>query len=295
MLEQLEKAFEHALEDSLKTFMIIFLVFILISFFEKYLSRLLRKQNKLSSLFGAVVGCIPQCGVSIVATDLYMKRRLTMGTLVAVYLACSDEAMSIILSDGSKALDVIPLLLCKVVIGFIVGFIVDLVISKLGKGNELEEHKDGTVCLANCCCGNDFSISDKRSKFEKHFADPLSHSLKIFFYILIVNFFLHGLIHLIGEEQLKVFLDANKYITPLFATIVGLIPNCVASVVLSELYVFGGISFGACISGLCINAGIGLLYLLKDKKFIKDTAIILAILFATSIITGYTICLFTGF
>lgn len=295
MIEELEKAFEHALEDSLKTFMVIFLVFILISFFEKYLSRLLRKQNKFSSLFGAVVGCIPQCGVSIVATDLYMKRHLTMGTLVAVYLACSDEAMSIILSDGSKALTVIPLLLCKVVIGFVVGFLVDLVISKLGKGNELEEEQNGTVCLANCCCGNNFSATDKRSKFEKHFADPLSHSLKIFFYILIINFFLHGLIHLIGEEQLRTFLDANKYMTPLFATILGLIPNCIASVILSELYVFGGISFGACISGLCINSGIGLIYLLKEKKFLKDTAIILSILFITSIIVGYLICLITGF
>lgn len=295
MIEELEKSFEHALEDSLKTFMVIFLVFVLISFFEKYLSKLLRKQNKLSSLFGAVVGCIPQCGVSIVATDLYMKRRLTMGTLVAVYLACSDEAMSIILSDGSKAVDVIPLLLCKVVIGFIVGFLVDLVISKLGKGNELEEHKDGTVCLANCCCGNNFSATDKRSKFEKHFADPLSHSFKIFFYLLLINFILHTLIHLIGEEQLRVFLDANKFLTPLFATIVGLIPNCVASVILSELYVFGGISFGACISGLCINAGIGLIYLLKDRKFLKDTLIIVTILFATSLVAGYLICLISGF
>ena len=129
-MEELEKAFEHALEDSLKAFMVIFLVFILISFFEKHLSKLLRKQNKLSSLFGAIVGCIPQCGVSIVATDLYMKRRLTMGTLVAVYLACSDEAMTIILSNGSKALDIIPLLLCKIVIGFFVGFAVDFIIEK---------------------------------------------------------------------------------------------------------------------------------------------------------------------
>ena len=293
MIEQLTEAFEHALEDSLKTLLVIFITFVLISFFEKYLTRLLRRQNKFSTLFGAVCGCVPQCGVPLVATDLYMQRHLTMGTLVAIYLACSDEALTIILSDSDKALSVIPLLLCKIIIGFFVGFIVDLVLTKQDKHKQLEEYTQGKVCLSDCCCA--YHGSDKRTRFEKHFADPLSHSLKIFFFILLINFFLHGLIHLIGEDQLREFLNSNKYLTPLFATIIGAIPNCVASVILSELYTFGAISFGACLSGLCINSGIGLMYLIKDKKFYKDAIYILTITFVTSILVGYITCFITGF
>ena len=291
--EELSEAFEHALLDSLKTFIIIFIMFVLISFFEKYLSRLLRKQNKYSPLFGAVCGCIPQCGVPLVATDLYMKRHVTMGTLVAIYIACNDEAMPIILADKNVALSIIPLLLIKVAIGFLVGFLIDLVITKFGKQSELEVNEEESVCLSDCCCGQ--HGKDKRTGFEKHFSDPLSHSLKIFFYILVINFLLHFLIHAIGEARLREFLDANSYVTPLFATIIGSIPNCVSSVIISELYTFGGISFGACLGGLCINSGIGILYLLKDKKYYKDALLIYIILFATSLIVGYTTCLISGF
>lgn len=292
--EELFKIIEHTFFDTILTLFVVLAMYILISFFDKYISRILKRKHKLSPLIGSITGCVPQCGVPIVATELYMKKHLSMGTLVAVYLACSDEAIPIILSNPKEALSVIPLLICKITIGFLVGFIVDLTITKVKEKKNISEEIDESDNLSDTCCHHNHS-HEKHSRLYRHLIDPLIHSLKIFAYIFIINIIFHGAIHMIGEQQIASFLHTNKYITPLFAVFIGAIPNCASSMILTELFIYGGISFGACLAGLCVNAGIGLMILLKKKKFYKDALLIFSILFVTSIAVGYITCIFIGF
>ena len=292
--EELFEIIEHTFQDTILTFFVVLAMYILISFFEKYISRLLKRKNKLSPLVGAVTGCIPQCGVPIVATELYMNRHLSIGTLVAVYLACSDEAIPIILSNPKEALAAIPLLICKIVIGFVVGFLVDLIITKIKSKKQIDISLNESESISDACCHHNHD-HEKHSRLYRHLIDPLIHSLKIFAYIFIINIIFHGAIHIIGEAKIASFLHSNKYINPLLAVIIGAIPNCASSMILTELFIYGGISFGACLAGLCINAGIGLMILLKKKKFYKDALLIFLILFITSITVGYITCIIIGF
>ena len=124
---------------------------------------------------------------------------------------------------------------------------------------------------------------------------PLIHSLKIFVYVLIINILFGTIIYIIGEDTLVKFLQTNKYIAPLLTTLIGVIPNCAASVIITEVYLLNGISFGACLSGLVMNAGLGLVFLFKKKEAIKENFIILGVMIATSLILGYATCLIMGF
>jgi len=297
MWEILKDALLDAIKDSAITFAVIFVVYIIISFVETKLSALLEKRNKFSPLIGAAVGSIPQCGLVVVATDMYNKHHITMGTLIAVFIACSDEAVPIILSNFDKALYALPLLAIKLVYGFIIGFVVDVIFSKAKE--HVHEHvhecdkENDEIHLG--CCGHTIERKDENDAIHAHVLHPLIHSAKILIYIFSVNFILNVIIGYIGEDTLANFIQSSKYLSPLFATFVGLIPNCASSVVLTELYLFNGLSFGACLAGLCINAGLGIMFLFKKKDHLKENLIILGILFASSLLIGYAICLIFGF
>ncbi len=272
--------FLDALLDSLKVLGLSLVLYIILSFFEDKLANLLKKHKSISPIIGASVGLIPQCGISVVAADLYLKEHITMGTLFAVFFACSDEALPILLSTGEKAIYVIPLLLLKFIFGFIIGYMIDFFIRKRLSEGEIEEIHVG-------CCHHE--IDHQESPFQEHFIHPLVHSLKIFAYVFIVNLLFGIVIYYIGEDQIIDFLSQSKYVTPLVCALVGLIPNCASSVLISELFILNGIPFGALFTGLCINAGLGLVYLLKNKKNWKDVLWIVFLLFISSILLGYGI------
>lgn len=286
-----------SLIDSLKVLAVVLLINILLSFFEDKISKRLDKHNKLNTLYGAMCGLIPQCGISVVASDLYLKKHITMGTLVAIFLACSDEALPIMLASGERsALMVLPLLLLKLVIGFIAGFLIDCIISK--RNQKVNEH------LAHChdedkqihvgCCHHEID-NDQENKWHKHLIHPILHSLKLFLYVFVINLIFGIIIALITEQGLINFMQTNKYIAPLFCTVVGLIPNCASSVVISEMFIIQGISFGSALAGLCVNAGLGLVVLFKKTERLKDNLLILSILVGVSLIVGYICCLIVGF
>ena len=277
---------EHALIDSLKVFILVFILYFALSFVENYISKKLSSNNKVSPFFGSLLGLIPQCGISVAASDLYIKRKITVGTLVAVFLACSDEAIFILLASD-KFLTVFPLLFIKLVVGFISGMMIDSFIlrkQKLKKDNEE---------VVSCAHHHEHHHHD--SKLKHNFKHTLLHSIEILIYVFIVNFIFGLLIELLGEAKLIIFLQNNKYLAPLFSSIIGVIPNCASSVVLSELYIINGLSFGALLSGLLMNAGLGLVYLFKKKENLKMNINIIIIMFIISLIIGYLTCLINGF
>ncbi len=278
-------------KDSVISFIFIFLAYIILSFFTFRISLKLSKENKLAPLFGSLVGLVPQCGVSVVASDLYLNRHISVGTLVAIFLSCSDEAIPVLLGSGdAKVLTIIPLMLIKFVVGFISGFLIDVLVTKKDQIVETEEIiQEVEKCNCGCC----EYVED--TKFDKHLWGPFIHSLKLFGYILIINFIFSTVVFLVGEENLANFLEINKYIAPIFAIIIGLIPNCASSLVLTQLFINNGLSFGATLAGLCVNAGLGLVFLFQNKKEIKNNLKILFTLISISIATGYLTCLIIGF
>lgn len=271
---------EHALIDSLKVFAFVFVLYFILTFFEKIISDKLSSKRKYSPLIGSILGLVPQCGVSIAASDLYLRRKITIGTLISIFLACNDEAIFILLASD-KALSIIPLLIIKFIVGFVVGFIIDKVfIQEINKDEDELEH---------CGCHH------HNKKLDNKFLHTLYHSFEIFIYVLIVNILFGTLIHYIGEDTLLLFFENNKILNPLVSVLIGLIPNCSSSIILSELYIMNGISFGALLAGLLVNAGLGLIYLFKDKKNIFNNIKILVILIVVSLVIGYLSCAIIGF
>ena len=283
-----------AVYDSIKAFFVIFVVYIILSFVEIKIANKLKKGSKLSPLYGAVVGLIPQCGISVVGADLYSKKHISVGTLMAIFIACSDEAIPLILGGGiSKAIAVFPLLLFKLIIGFSVGVIVDLVISNKDVAQHMESCKHHDIETHTGCCHHHIDEDDGR--FETHIYHPFIHSLKLFAYVLGINVVLGLIVYFIGEDTLSSFLENSKYLSVFYAVIVGLIPNCSSSVILAELFINNSLSFGATLAGLCVNAGLGMVFLFKDKSNIKRNVLILISLISISLIVGYLVCLLNGF
>lgn len=286
-LEQIKHIIIHSFKDSLIAFLVILFIYIIFAFIEVKISNKISKENKLSLLFASLFGLVPQCGVSVVASDMYLKRHITMGTLVAIFLSCSDEAIPLLLaSHSSKAFAVIPLLILKFVIGFSVGFVIDILIKDK---KQIEDHLDHCHHEREVhvgCCHHHID-DEKENKLKKYLIHPLIHSLKIFIFVLTINLSFSFLIEGIGENNIVSFLNMNKYLAPLFTTIIGIIPSCSSSIIITEVYILGGINFGALFSGLLMNSGLGLIYLLKSKDNIKNTLKIVSICFLVSIIFGY--------
>ena len=290
-----------ALIDSLKVLGIAFIIYVILSFFEEKIAHLLEKHRKVSPILGATAGLIPQCGVSVVAADLYIKERITLGTIFAVFFACSDEALPILLSSSSseQLLSILLIIGIKFALGFMAGFIVDLFLYR--KKEEVEHHLDEDCdhhfeeVEIEGCCHHHLGGKNEDTKLQKHLIHPLLHSLKIFIYCLIINMIFGFLIYLIGEENIESFLSHFKYFSPVIASIVGMIPNCASSVLITEAYLAKTIGLGATIAGLSINAGLGLVFLFKKKETLKTTFTILGILLFVSITSGYIISLIAGF
>ena len=282
-----------SLLDTLKILPVILVVYVLIEFIEtregsyKKLEKIF--SGRFSPLYAAGIGVVPQCGFSVVATRLFQDGYIYIGTLIAVYLATSDEAVPIMFSRAVVEPKLwIPLALIisiKVVYAAICGFLINLTqrkpVAVFDEQAHENDHADG-------CCHHE--ITGERSGWKKILLHPLLHSLKIAAYIFVINLLFGSIVELlIGEETLSDFLQSSVYIQPLLSCVVGLIPNCASSVLLTELYAEGALSFGAVIAGLAVNSGIGMAVLIKDRKNIKRALIVIGITFALALILGYAV------
>lgn len=288
----MEKFFDVLLDsliDTAKILPILFLVYFLIELLEyknvfKFENSKLLK-GKASPIMGSLFGTVPQCGFSVVSAELYSERKISIGALVAVFIATSDEALPIMLSDYKS----IPALLClmatKIVFSVLVGYLTMFLYGKLFKDKPTQttplthdEHEH-----IHACCNHD--LEDNTFNW-KH---PLIHCLKITLYIFIINVIFGTILMFVGEDNLIKFLNSSSIFQPVLAILIGLIPNCVSSVVLTELYLMSGLSFGSIVAGLSVNAGIGLIVLLKTNKNKKENLFIILTLLISSLIVGYTL------
>lgn len=276
---------EHALIDTAKVFIVVLLIYFGLSFIEGKIAKKFQKSSKYSPIIGAAIGLIPQCGFSIVASDLYKKKHISVGTLLAVFIACSDEALPILLSSSDKILSVIPLFAAKFVLAISFGYLIDLILKR--RTIIIKKHNHENTFIHKGCCHHEIEEHEEESFVKKHLVHPLLHTLKICAYVLVVNIIFELLIYYVGETNIKEFLNNNIYLTPLLSGLVGLIPNCASSVIISDLYVSDILTFSATLAGLISNAGLGLVFLFKDKKNIKKSILITLTLLSIAIISGY--------
>lgn len=275
-----------SLKDSVMIFAFVFLFHVILSFIETPVSNFLVKRKKTSPIFGSLFGLIPQCGTSIIAADLYVKKYITVGTLIAVFLSCSDEALIVLISDWStKSLAVFPLMGIKLAAGILFGLLIDLIVrhQHIEEVDHIDEEKE---CHTH---------HHENTPAHAHLIHPLIHSLKILAYVFVINLGLGLLIGWVGQDAFNNFMSTNKYLAPLFASIIGLIPNCASSVFVSELYLSGTLSFGALLAGLLVNSGLGIMILFKEYKSLNKTFIIMGVCFAIAVALGYLTCLISGF
>lgn len=299
MHEYLHVILEAAIH-TVKILPLLFVVYYLIELIEYKFA--LKIQNnkllkgKLSPIFGSVIGCIPQCGFSVVSTDLFSKGAISVGALIAVYIATSDEAIPIMIANPSQIPWMLALIGIKLLIGIVVGYLsiflhklifkksADKVYIKEEHNQEHEdEHNDEEEIEHGCCHHHVTSKS-----FD--WLHPLLHCVKISLFILTINVIFGFITHIwVGEQRLITFLTASKYIQPILAVLIGLIPNCASSVALSQLFIMGGLNFGSLVAGLCVNAGLGMVMLLKQNKNWKENLFIFLTLVLSSLLVGYVL------
>jgi len=228
---------------------------------------------------GAVLGTVPQCGISVAATNLFSGRVITLGTIIAVYIATSDEAIPIILAHPDRIGVLWKLIVIKVIAAAIAGISVDLILkAALKKKNEEKPFEE--LCEHCGCHGHD-------GHGHSVLIPALKHTVGIFIFVLIINIALGFVMEYLGEDFLKSVLISDSPLQPFVCAIVGFVPNCAASVLLTELYLEGVITFGSCVAGLCTGAGMGLLVLFKtNKRHVKQNLAVLGILYVFAVLTG---------
>ena len=274
----------HAFWETLKVLPFLLVIYILIEFLEHRTSFSQKPQilqGNLAPLVGSATGLIPQCGFSVMAAKLYDKGLIRTGTLLAVLLATSDEAFIILLASGSPAAAIMPLIVIKLIVGIGVGYLVNFLYTaeKLNTESTEDVH-------AYSCGREHEGKSDTRLYLINH----LIHTLQIGFYLLVVNLIFGFVIEAVGgEEKIAASMIGGPYFQPFITAVIGLIPNCASSAIITSTYMKGGILFGSCAAGLCANAGLGLVVLFKNTKKIKRNIMFVFTLYLISVAVGIVV------
>ncbi|MEG1752103.1 MAG: putative manganese transporter [Clostridia bacterium] len=287
---------------------VLLLVYLLVEFFahsETIKSKIFFKKAKWAGpAVGSFLGAIPQCGFSSVMADLFNKKTITLGALIAVFVSTSDEAIPIFLGYPEKVGTMFLLIGIKIVAALFFGYLIDFIIHLYEKKRvnkkqtqivykDLEEleHVCGPACeklheshehehCHECnCCGTNIFVS------------AIKHTATILLYILIANILIGLIVESVGIENLSRFFGENSILSILLAPLVGMIPNCAASVFLVDFYLAGGLSFSALVAGLCAGSGVGLLVLAKNKNW-KQTLAIIGLLYLIGVTVGIVVSLF---
>ncbi len=263
--------------DSVKLLPFLFITYLIMEYIEhktkEKTKETIKKSGKIGPLVGSILGAFPQCGFSVSATNLYAGRVITLGTLISVYLSTSDEMLPIFISEAVPIDVILKILGIKILIGMVAGFIIDLVLRLTNKDKEEEKIVD--LCEKDHCHCEKGIIKSS-----------LKHTLNIFIFILIISLLMHIIIHLIGEETIASIILNKPILGPIIASLIGLIPNCAASVILTQMYLENLISAATMISGLLVGAGVGLAVLFKTNRGIKENLKIVGLLYFIGVISG---------
>ena len=267
--------------DTLKLLPYLIITFLVLEFLEHKLTKknqkLIINNQKYGPLLGGVLGALPQCGFSTMASSLFSARVITMGTLIAVFLSTSDEMLPIMISEKTDIKVLLGIIIFKVVVGIIIGFIIDLIFRKKKYSKEIND-----LCEHDHC----------HCKEKNIFLSSIIHTLKTALFILIANILIGIIIYKVGEENVSHLLLNNNILTYFISSLIGLIPNCAGSVIITELYLSNLISIGTLLSGLLTGSGIGILILFKTNKNIKENILILSTIYFIGIIIGIIVDLF---
>ena len=263
--------------DTLKLLPYLLITFLILEFIEHKLSHkneeILIKNKKYGPILGGILGALPQCGFSTMASNLFSSSVITIGTLIAVFLATSDEMLPIMISEQVDIMFIIKIVGFKVLVGILIGFIVDIFYRKKERKNHIHE-----LCEHdNCHCEENIIISS------------IKHTLKIGLFILIANLLINIIIYYIGEEKLSILLLNKNIFTYFIASLIGLIPNCASSVIITELYLSNLITIGNLLAGLLTGSGIGLLLLFKTNKNLKENLTVLSIIYFVGVLIGMVV------
>lgn len=269
-----------AVIDSVKILPFLFLAYLAMEWIESRENErtvhMIRKSGRFGPVAGGVLGVLPQCGFSAAAANLYAGRVITVGTLLAVFLSTSDEMLPILLSETAKglsALVIVKILALKAGVGMLVGLLVDLAVRKNQEVRE-ELHIHDLCEHDHCHCERGIWYS------------ALMHTIKMILFIFAVTLVLGAVIHLVGEEAISGLILNKPVLGEFLAGLVGLIPNCAASVVLTQLYVQGAMGGGAMMAGLFVSAGVGILVLCRTNHHVKENVRIILLLYVTGVTAG---------
>lgn len=269
-------------KDTLKLVPFLFLTYLLMEYVEhkagERSKERIAKAGNFGPAVGALLGAVPQCGFSAAASNLYAGRVITVGTLIAVYLSTSDEMLPIFISEQVPAIDILKIIAIKVIIGLVAGFMLDFAVRhfKNSKSDNIDIHH---ICEHDHC----------NCEEEGILKSAINHTLQITGFIFLVSLVLGFVIEFVGVEALGNFITNKPVIGELIAGLIGLIPNCAASVVITQLYLEGALSFGAMMSGLLVGAGIGIAILIRMNEDKKKSAQIIAILYGIGVVFGILI------
>ena len=268
-----------SLLDVLKLLPYLFLTYLVLEIIEhKAMDKaaaLVAKAGRFGPIIGGVLGLLPQCGFSTVISNLYADRLVTGGTLLAIFLATSDEMLPILISESVPAGVIFKILGVKLVSGVVVGLLFDLV-RRAMKIREGDVNLHAVCETTNCGCEEEGGV----------LKGTLKHTFSIALFILVITLALNTAIHFIGEDVLRGIILNKPVVGPLIAGVVGLIPNCAASVIITELFLEGAMTTGAMLAGLLAGSGVGLLVLFRVNRPMKDNFVLLASLYAAAVVIG---------
>lgn len=280
----LEHALLHTIEDSIKLLPFLFLTYLVMEYIEHKMGekskKIVKNSGKFGPLIGGVLGVFPQCGFSAAAANLYAGRVITVGTLIAIFLSTSDEMLPILISEQVDPMVITKIIGMKLLIGIVAGFVIDAFV----KGHNHKGHEHDEEMHIHSVCDHDHCHCE-----EGIFKSACIHTLQIFAFIAIITFALNIGVEAIGEETLASLILNQPVIGPVLSGVVGLIPNCASSVVITQLYLEGMMSTGAMLAGLLVGSGVGVLVLFKENANIKENAKIVALLYAIGVIAGIII------
>lgn len=266
----------HSVEDCLPLLPFLFLTVFLMEYIEHRAAERfvlsIRRAGRFGPLLGAGLGCVPQCGFSAACAELFNGGLVSAGTVAAVFLSTSDEAVPILLANPNGFREVVRLLGAKLIIAVLFGFLLDLVWSVQKQQAAFSDAHIEHDCKSD-------------SQMENIFLAAAIRTGEIFLFLFLFTFAIAFLIEWIGRDALAALLLPGA-LQPMIAAVIGLIPNCAASVLLTQLYLDGMISFGAAVAGLCSSAGVGMLVLLRGKRRMADYILLLGTVLCAAIVSG---------
>lgn len=270
------------LTDGIRLLPFLFITYLVMEYVEHKTSdkteRIMQKSGKWGPVLGGILGIVPQCGFSTAASNLYAGRIITLGTLFSIFLSTSDEMLPIFISEQVPLITIARILAVKVIIGIAAGLLVDWTVRRK-KGYIRENLKIGHLCDHQHCHCQEGNI----------LKSALSHTLQIFLFVILITFLINLVIGGIGEEKLAEFISGKMFLGPLLAGLVGLVPNCASSVVLTQLYLEGVLGAGSMLAGLLAGSGVGLLVLYRVNDNLKENIKITLLLYMIGVLSGILI------